>query len=70
MSLTLVAVEGCWLGARARAAVGTEEIGSVYAPPQARRISNAAHDKAPTLLVETVTDIAHRPQVSGLLLHF
>ncbi|KAG9029586.1 His Kinase A domain containing protein [Tulasnella sp. JGI-2019a] len=55
-------VEGCWLGARARVAAGTEEIGGVYAPPQSRRQSDALQDKAPTLLVETVIDISHRPE--------
>ncbi|KAG8864828.1 His Kinase A domain containing protein [Tulasnella sp. 330] len=55
-------VEGCWLGAQARAAGGTEDIGSVYAPPQTHLALNAARDEAPTAVVETVTDIGHRPQ--------
>ncbi|KAG8857653.1 His Kinase A domain containing protein [Tulasnella sp. 330] len=55
-------VEGCWLGARARAAVGTEEIGSVYAPPKSVRSPDPSQEKAPTFFVETVTDIAYRPE--------
>ncbi|KAG9010965.1 His Kinase A domain containing protein [Tulasnella sp. JGI-2019a] len=55
-------VEGCWLGARARAAIGTEEIGSVYAPPKHIRSPDVSQEKAPNIFVETVTDIAYRPE--------
>ncbi|KAG9029587.1 His Kinase A domain containing protein [Tulasnella sp. JGI-2019a] len=55
-------VESCWLGARARETVRTEEIGSVYAPPKGRRSSDGMQNTTPALLVETVIDISHRPE--------
>lgn len=61
--LTLVedTVEGCWIGARARA---VSEIGSVYSPP--RGLPGATTSK-PTgeRHVETLVDIAHRERVSS-----
>lgn len=59
-------VEGCWLGARAREAVNSEEIGSFYAPPSTVHSSDDSRPSkpsAPKVFVETVTDIAYRPEV-------
>ncbi|KAF8606662.1 hypothetical protein BDV93DRAFT_553820 [Ceratobasidium sp. AG-I] len=56
--LTLVedTVEGCWIGARARA---VSEIGSVYSPP--RGLPGTASSKpASERHVETLVDISHR----------
>ncbi|CAE6416351.1 unnamed protein product [Rhizoctonia solani] len=57
--LTLVedTVEGCWIGARARA---VSEIGSVYSPPRALPGTNAASQASGGRHVETIVDIAYR----------
>lgn len=58
MQLIEEAVEGCWVGFRARTAnqiTGTE-IGTVYSPPN--KAVNIHH-------VETVIDISLRREVSG-----
>ncbi|KAJ1307554.1 hypothetical protein OPQ81_001651 [Rhizoctonia solani] len=57
--LTLVedTVEGCWIGARARA---ISEIGSVYSPPRALPGTNAASQTSGGRYVETIVDIAYR----------
>lgn len=51
MQLVEEAVEGCWIGHRAR--MSTSEIGSVYSPPQRQAISSQPGDTH----VETVIDI-------------
>jgi hypothetical protein len=63
--LTLVedTVEGCWIGARARA---VSEIGSVYSPPRALPGTNAASQTSGGRHVETIVDVAYRERV-GLL---
>ncbi|CAE6434858.1 unnamed protein product [Rhizoctonia solani] len=57
--LTLVedTVEGCWIGARARA---ISEIGSVYSPPRALPGTNGASQTSGGRHVETIVDIAYR----------
>ncbi|CAE7184639.1 unnamed protein product [Rhizoctonia solani] len=57
--LTLVedTVEGCWIGARARA---VSEIGSVYSPPRALPGANGASQSSSGRHVETIVDIAYR----------
>ena len=52
MQLVEDAVDGCWIGHRARSAgMDDSAIGSVYSPPK--------EDDGPTI-VETVVDIGHR----------
>ena len=53
------AVEGCWIGSRARLSLSQSEIGSVYAPPP--QVTTLAFVGIP---VETVIDIQYRPGVS------
>ncbi len=60
MQLVEEAVDGCWVGHRARQAiVGDTGIGSVYSPPE--------EEGAPLTMrsnhVETVIEIGHRQQV-------
>ncbi|CUA70493.1 Peroxide stress-activated histidine kinase mak1 [Rhizoctonia solani] len=57
--LTLVedTVEGCWIGARARA---ISEIGSVYSPPRTLPGTNGASQASGGRHVETIVDIAYR----------
>ncbi|CCO28948.1 DNA polymerase delta small subunit [Rhizoctonia solani AG-1 IB] len=50
-------VEGCWIGARARA---VSEIGSVYSPPRALPGTNAASQTSGGRHVETIVDVAYR----------
>lgn len=57
MQLVEEAVDGCWVGHRARQAIADDTgIGSVYAPPQ--DVSSRKHNH-----VETVVDIGHRAGV-------
>lgn len=51
MQLVEEAVEGCWIGHRAR--LFTSEIGSVYSPPEKTGMSSLERDRH----VETVVDI-------------
>ena len=53
------AVEGCWIGSRARLSLSQSEIGSVYAPPP--QVTTLAFVGIP---VETVIDIQYRTGVS------
>jgi hypothetical protein len=63
MLLVEEAVDGCWIGHRARTSVIREsEIGSVYAPPKTGRRSVASPTKRG--LVETVVDIGWREEVT------
>jgi hypothetical protein len=64
MQLIEEAIDGCWIGHRARTA-STEDsgIGSVYSPPHEEHGSPVATRRK---YVETVVDIGHRPQVSQL----
>ena len=60
MQLVEEAIDGSWIGHRARTAMGDSGIGSVYAPP------NEDHGSAFTTRrkhVETVVDIEYRPEV-------
>ena len=60
MQLVEEAIDGCWIGHRARTAMGDSGIGSVYAPP------SEDHGSAFTTRrkhVETVVDIEYRPEV-------
>ena len=60
MQLVEEAIDGCWIGHRARTAMGDSGIGSVYAPP------NEDHGSAFVTRrkhVETVVDIGYRPEV-------
>ena len=57
MQLVEEAVEGCWIGYRARAsALGDSDIGSVYSPPRDSGSRSGQH-------VETVVDIDLRTEV-------
>lgn len=57
MQLVEEAIDGCWVGHRARQAIADDTgIGSVYAPPQAVSLRKHNH-------VETVIDIGHRTGV-------
>lgn len=59
MQLVEEAVDGCWVGHRARQAIsGDTGIGSVYSPPQNDSARNQQQD-----YVETVVDIGQRPGV-------
>jgi hypothetical protein len=61
------AVDGSWIGHRARTAImGDSAIGSVYSPPSD---DQGAHKDAsqPVNHVETVIDIGYREQVHGLV---
>ena len=64
MQLIEEAVDGCWIGHRARMA-STEDsgIGSVYSPPHVEHGSPVATRRK---YVETVVDIGRRPQVCQL----
>ena len=64
MQLVEEAVDGCWIGHRARTAIlGDSGIGSVYSPPKEDLGSPVATRKIP---VETVVDIGYRPEVRKL----
>ncbi|KIY71679.1 hypothetical protein CYLTODRAFT_368778 [Cylindrobasidium torrendii FP15055 ss-10] len=57
MQLVEEAVDGCWVGHRARQAIsGDTGIGSVYSPPQNDAVRTQQQDH-----VETVVDIGQRP---------
>jgi hypothetical protein len=61
MQLVEEAVDGCWIGHRARTAVlGDSGIGSVYSPPTEDQGSPVTTQRIP---VETVVDIGYRPKV-------
>ena len=63
MQLVEEAVDGCWIGHRARTAVlGDSGIGSVYSPPIEDQGSPVPNRKIP---VETVVDIEHRREVQN-----
>ena len=65
MQLVEDAVDGSWIGYRARSAIVDEcEIGSVYSPP--KDISGLAMPRSSTY-VETVIDIGYRREVSLFL---
>ncbi|KAG8720035.1 His Kinase A domain containing protein [Ceratobasidium sp. 394] len=57
LALVEETVEGCWIGARARA---VSEIGSVYSPPRGPSGATTAPKAAEKRNVETVVDIAYR----------
>lgn len=60
MQLVEEAVDGCWIGHRARTAIMEDSgIGSVYSPPKEHGSPVATRRKH----VETVVDIDYRPQV-------
>jgi len=62
MQLVEDAVDGCWIGYRARSAItGDNGIGSVYSPPKDDKGSPVATTRKRH--VETVVDIGYRPQV-------
>ena len=62
MLLLEEAVDGCWIGHRARTAIfGDSGIGSVYSPPKEDRGSPVATRRIP---VEAVVDIGYRPEVT------
>ena len=61
MQLVEEAVDGCWIGHRARTAIMEDSgIGSVYSPPKEDHGSPVATRRKH---VETVVDIGYRPQV-------
>lgn len=64
MQLVEEAVDGCWIGHRARTAIMNDSgIGSVYSPPadeDQEEEQSTAHE---TELVETVVDIGYRKGV-------
>lgn len=60
MQLIEEAVEGCWIGHRARmSALNDSEIGSLYSPPKQDRVGT----KTPSKHVEIVVDIGERDEV-------
>ncbi|KAF9048592.1 hypothetical protein BJ165DRAFT_1526030 [Panaeolus papilionaceus] len=60
MQLVEEAVDGCWIGHRARTAItGDSGIGSVYSPPKEDESSALS---MPRSQVETIVDIGHRPE--------
>lgn len=61
MQLVEDAVDGCWIGYRARSAITGDGIGSVYSPPRDGKESPVAatHKR----FVETVVDIGYRREV-------
>jgi len=62
MQLVEDAVDGCWIGYKARSAItGDSGIGSVYSPPKDDNGSPVATTRKRR--VETVVDIGCRPQV-------
>lgn len=66
MQLVEEAVDGCWIGHRARTAImGDSGIGSVYSPPKEDRGSPVATRRA---AVETVVEIGYRREVRTVLL--
>lgn len=62
MQLVEEAVEGCWIGYRARLPLNGTEIGSVYAPPK-QDPQGATSLKYSQPDVETVIRIEARPSV-------
>ena len=60
MQLVEEAIDGCWIGHRARTAMGDSGIGSVYAPPNEDHGSAFATRRKH---VETVVDIEYRSEV-------
>lgn len=68
MQLVEEAVDGGWIGHRARMSAQNSEIGSVYSPPSAAE--QKAKDKANEASedhVETVIDVGFREQVCALM---
>lgn len=63
MQLVEEAVEGCWIGHRAR--MSTSEIGSVYSPPDKQGMSSPPGDTH----VETVIDIGPDLQASSIIFY-
>lgn len=63
MQLVEDAIDGCWIGYRARSAItgGDNGIGSVYSPPKDDKGSPVAATRKRH--VETIVDIGYRPQV-------
>lgn len=69
MDLVEAAVEGSWIGHRARTVTGDSLLGSFYSPPeQDTQNSSKSPSPQPTPHVETVIDIGFREQ--GWLLKF
>ncbi|KAG9104974.1 His Kinase A domain containing protein [Ceratobasidium sp. 370] len=62
LALVEETVEGCWIGARARA---VSEIGSVYSPPRGLPGTTTAPKAAEKRHVETIVDIAFRERVNS-----
>ena len=65
MQLVEEAIDGCWIGHRARTAMGDNGIGSVYAPPNEDHGSTLT---SPRKYVETVVNIGYRREVNLILL--
>jgi hypothetical protein len=63
MQLVEEAIDGCWIGHRARTAMGDSGIGSVYAPPSQDHGSSFTTRRKH---VETVVDIGYRPEVKSI----
>lgn len=61
MQLVEDAVDGCWVGHRARTAIMDSGIGSVYSPPKEDQGSPINNRRK---LVETVIDIGYRKEAS------
>lgn len=61
MQLVEEAVEGCWIGHRAR--MFTSEIGSVYSPPDRQAMSSPPGENH----VETIIDVGPDLQVSLII---
>lgn len=64
MQLVEEAVDGCWIGHRARTSIDDSGIGSVYSPPKVDPGSPVATRRKH---VETVVDIGYRSEVYYIL---
>lgn len=70
MQLVEEAVDGGWIGHRARMSAQNSEIGSVYSPPSAEQ---KAKDKATDVCgkhVETVIEVGYRESVRAQFRNF
>lgn len=68
MQLVEEAVDGGWIGHRARMSAQNSEIGSVYSPPSAEQKAKEKTNEALNHHVETVIDIGYRDKVRSFMM--